>query len=202
MTDPLARLRVLLDSASAAVPAGVTPEARVTALEAELHACFAGMLAAKTPVSLAELQALADAFRDRCRTLPAEVERAHFDWLRLHKGWYKLVPGPDGRPRAPELPPGTPSAALTLTPQLYERIAELRYALHRRAHPAACDCAARIASGRFREPSSPDLRSLGQTTDGYYTGDEFLCGSCGARWFRGIGDDDRGSTFWEPIRSS
>lgn len=202
MSEPLTRLRALLERSFGAVPRETTPEAHVQRLCRELDACFAELLDREAPVPFDELTALADGFRDRGRTLPASVERAHLDWLTRDKGWYKLVAGPDGRPRAPELPAGAPSAPLTLAPRLYERVAELRYELHRRAHPGPCDCAALVAGGRFREPRSPELRPLGPATDGSYFGDKFLCGACGARWFRGVGDDDRGTTFWEPSRDS
>lgn len=202
MSDPLAGLRALLEQSFGAIPTETAPEAHVQRLCHELDACFAELLARETPVPFAELTALADEFRDRGRTLPAGVARAHFDWLTREKGWYKLVAGPDGRPRAPELPAGAPSAPLTLAPRLYNRIAELRYELHRRAHPSPCDCAALVVSGRLREPRSPDLRPLGPATDGYHFGDKFLCGACGSRWFRGVGDGDLGTTFWEPSRDS
>src|SRR5262249_10989228 len=91
---------------------------------------------------------------------------------------------------------------IVLIEQFYAQLAELRYALHRREDPSACDCAALLESGQAREPRSPDLRPLGKTTDGYSLGEAFLCGSCGARWFRGIGDDDRGTRFWERCKGS
>lgn len=202
MFDPLARLRALLELSFGAVPREITPETHVQRLCQELDACFAELLAREGPVPFDDLVAVADEFRDRGRTLPSSVNREHSDWLTREKGWYKLVAGPDGRPRAPELPAGAPSAPLTLAPRLYDRVAELRYELHRRAHPGSCDCAALVAGGRFREPSSPDLHPLGPATDGFYFGDKFLCGACGARWFRGVGADDFGTTFWEPSRDS
>jgi hypothetical protein len=202
MVETLSRLRSLIDASFLAVPAGVQTEVPIKGLSAELDACFASFLYGDAPVPFAELRALAEEFRDRSRTLPEEVQRGHFDWLRVRNGWYKPVLGPDGRPCAPELPPGTLSVPMLLVPRLYEQIAELRYALHLRAHPSACDCAALRECGRFREPRSPELRSVGPTTDGYYFGDEFLCGACGARWFRGIGDDDFGTLFWEPSAAS
>lgn len=180
---------------------GTTPEAHLERLADELDACFAGFLALPAPPDLAALDALALAFRERSRSLPPATETAHVDWLRRKSGWYKLVLGPDGRARAPALPPGTPSAPLALVPRLFDQICELRYALYRRDHPSPCDCAAQRACARFREPRSPALRPLGRSSDGYYLGDAFECGSCGARWFRGIGDDDHGTLFWQPDES-
>jgi hypothetical protein len=200
VSDPLERLRALVEASFAPIAAGATPEGVLAQLLARLAACCDELLAAsdRAPIPFDELKALADAFRDRSRTLPAEVSRAHFDWLRIDRRWYKLVPGPGGEWGPPPLPPGTLSVPLELVPRVYEAIAELRYALHRRRHPSVCDCAALVARGTAREPSSPELRRVGPGTDGYHVGDEFVCGCCGARWFRGITDDDRGSPFWEP----
>lgn len=202
MPDSLARLRALVDAAFAPVHGADAAAQRLARLDAELAACFAELLAADahTPAPFAALTALADAARDRSRTLPPEVERAHFDWLRRRNHWYKPILGPDGTLRAPALPPGEMSVPLELVPRLYRAIGGLRYAIHRRRHPAPCDCAALVACGAAREPRSPDLRRVGPECDGYYLGDLYRCGSCGARWFRGVSDDDVGAIFWEPWR--
>ena len=200
MYDPLVALRALVDAAFA--PAhGAEAAARLLArLEAELAAIFGALLAADAdaPAPFDALRTIAEAFRDRSQTLAPEVQHAHFDWLRRRNHWYKPVFGPDGELRAPPLPPGRVSVPLELVPQVFRAIAELRYAIHRRRHPAPCDCAARVACVEAREPRSPDLRRLGPETDGFHLGDLYQCGSCGARWFRGISADDLGSPFWEP----
>lgn len=200
MPAAFARLRAAVEASFAPVPAGEAPEAALARVDAEIAACFAALLEAGAPAPFHELTALADDLRDRSRALPREVARAHHDWLRIVNGWYKLVVGADGRPRAPSLPAGAPSLPLALVPRVYERIRELRYALHRREHPSACDCAALVAGGLSREPASPELRRDGPSTDGYHSGDAFVCGACGAKWFRGVSADDHGGWFWEPAR--
>jgi hypothetical protein len=175
------------------------PEALLDRLDGELAKCFATLLARYDRASApwAELAVLADAFRDRTRLLPDKVSRAHFDWLRRTRGWYKAILAPDGRLQPPELPVGTLSVPLELVPHVYRSIHELRYAMHRRELPALCDCQALIAAGIEREPKSPELRALGESNDGYYFGDAFECGCCKTRWFRGVMDDDSGSLFWQ-----
>lgn len=192
----LAPLRQLMEASFAA---GAEPEALLERLDSGLEDFFALLLSEYNRASAPwdDLITLADAFRDRSRLLPDDVSRAHFDWLRRTRGWYKAVLGPDGHSEAPELPPGTLSVPLELVPRVYRRIRELKYEMHRREKPADCDCLALIASGLDRQPQSPDLRALGATNDGYYFGDAFACGSCNRRWFRGVMDDDRGSLFWQ-----
>jgi hypothetical protein len=172
---------------------GEAPEAALARFEAELGACFARLLAEHDAASAPwdELGALADAFRDRSRELPESDARAHFDWWRRTTGSYKWQSDA-------ELPNGVLSVPLALVPRLYARILELRYAMHRREHPAACDCAALIASGIRREPDSPQLESLGETSDGYHFGTEYRCRACESRWFCGEMDDDSNGVFWEP----
>jgi hypothetical protein len=57
--------------------------------------------------------------------LPDDVTRAHHDWLRRTRGWYKAVLGSDGRLHPPDLPPGEPSVPLELVPRVYQSIREL-----------------------------------------------------------------------------
>lgn len=203
-SDPPGRLRALVEVAFAPSP-DEAPEATLARLEVELAACFAALLATyrtgEPPISM--LTAIAEAMRDRSRTLPPEVERAHLDWLALKNRWYKPVLGPDGSlQRPPGLPEGRLCVALALVPLVFAAIRELQYAHHRGRHAASCDCAALIAGAIDRRPASPDLRRVGPHCDGYYTGDELRCGACGTRWFCGVRDDSLGSTFWEPIDAS
>lgn len=139
-----------------------------------------------------ELQGLADSFRDRSRALPESVARAHFDWWRTATGSYKWQSGA-------ELPRGVVSVPLALVPRVYEHVRDLRYAMHRREHPAACDCAALVASGIRRRPASAELEAVGDTSDGYYFGTEYVCRECESRWFCGEMDDDSNGVFWDPF---
>lgn len=82
MPDPLARLRALVDAAFTPVHGADAAAQLLARLEAELDACFADLLAADepTPAPFEALTALADALRDRSRTLPPEVERGSAFW--------------------------------------------------------------------------------------------------------------------------
>lgn len=193
----LAELRAIVRAAFEAPPAELTAEAHAQQLVARLGGLFSA-LGGDASVPFAELEAIRDELRQRGEEVSEEARQAHFDWLRRTRGWFKLVRGPDGRPRAPDLPRGVPAAPLLLHEHLCAALCELHYAIYRRDHPAACDCAALIAGGLSRRPGSPDLRRVGPSSDGYYFGDLHVCGLCGARWFHGIRDDDVGSRFWEP----
>ena len=96
------------------------------------------------------------------------------------------------------LPAGVLNVPLAIVPVLYGSLRELRYGLHRRAHPSPCDCAALVATKIHRRPQSPALVPTGPTTDGYYDGEGFTCSACGQRWFEGVDDGSAYSTFWEP----
>lgn len=192
----LAELRAIVRAACEGCPPEGTAETHVEGLVARLAALFSA-LARDASVPFAELEEVRAALAGLCEGVSREARWAHFDWMRRARGWYKLVVDAEGRPRAPELPKGSPSALLLLHERLCAELCELRYAIHRRDHPAACDCDALIALGLSRRPCSPDLRHVGPSSDGYYFGDLHVCGLCGARWFHGISDDDVGSRFWE-----
>ena len=192
---PIDRLRAILGSAFTPVREGETPEARLAACEAEMVRELASCGAAE----LVELDALSAEIRERARTLPADVHARHAEWLRVHHRMYKAVRGPNGELRMPDIPAGVLSVPLELTQRFVEGLVQLRYALHRREHPSPCDCAALTDLAIHREPDSPALVSTGATTDGYHTGEGFTCESCGAQWFRGIGDGSVAWTFWARV---
>lgn len=193
---PIEQLRVILDDAFAPLRDGETPEARLAAHDAAMQlelAAVSGCGAAE----LAELDALSLEIRERAKALPADVHARHGEWLRVEHRMYKAVRGPNGELRMPDIPKGVLSVPLELIQRFIAGLVELRYALHRREHPSACDCAALTDLSIRREPRSPALVSTGATTDGYHDGEGFTCESCGAQWFRGIGDGSIAWTFWE-----
>lgn len=157
----LARLRAIIDDAFIATANGETPEVKLARCKSAMAGEFARILSEEQPETirdrLGELSALADECRDRSRTLPEDEQRQHFEWLRRDRGWYKVMIGDDGRPRAPDLPHGTLSVPLEFVPALYKAISALRYGLHRLEHPFPCNCAAIHASGLERKPQCPEL---------------------------------------------
>ncbi len=193
---PIDRLRVILDSSFAPIRENETPEARLAACEAEMVAELAALRGCGAP-ELAELGALSAEVRERAKALPADVHARHGEWLRIHRGHYKKVRGPNGERRMPDLPRGVLCVPLELIQRFVPGVVQLKYELHRREHPSPCDCATITELSLRRAPTSPALVSTGATTDGFHDGEGFTCESCGAQWFHGIGDGDVAWTFWE-----
>ncbi|MBX3188516.1 MAG: hypothetical protein KF819_15985 [Labilithrix sp.] len=192
----VADLRALLAEADAV--SGDHPEGAPAELVATLERRFGALKARWVAHVEARGDAAIDAvvrehatWRRRIDAMPRSETDAHFAWLRVARGWFKLRPGE----AAPPLP-ARRSAVGEAMDWINELLSALRYASALLARSTDCDCDAAAASGRAPAAS---LDAVGPFCDGHYEGEELRCPQCGARWFRGVTDGSVASFFWERL---